>query len=58
MPFWVQKDHPQYDLLTNLRDALHRIESDPDANTPSTDNLKRILRDRIAVLESEAKKNQ
>lgn len=47
---------PPYDLLANLKDALRKLESDALANTPNIDNLKRILRDRIALLETEASK--
>jgi hypothetical protein len=56
MFFRAPKNLPPFDLLANLRAALLRLESDPQP-TLSMDNLRRILIQRISVLESEAKKD-
>jgi hypothetical protein len=48
----IQPDRP---LLNALRAALHRAEDDPRTETPAHEDLKRILRERIADLESTAR---
>ena len=45
---------PQRPLLEVLRDTLAKAEADPD-ETPTLADLKRILRARIAELESTAR---
>jgi len=54
MFFRAPKDLPPFDLLANLRAALLRLESDPNP-TQSMENLRRILIQRISILESEVK---
>ncbi|HUN86456.1 MAG TPA: hypothetical protein VMU48_18900, partial [Terracidiphilus sp.] len=56
MFFRAPKDLPPFDLLANLRAALLRLESDPNP-TQSMENLRRILIQRISILESEVKNN-
>jgi hypothetical protein len=43
---------PNRDLLEALRDALRKAEAAPEPETPALRELKRILRDRIEILES------
>lgn len=45
---------PDRDLLDALRAALYKAEADHRPETPALTDLKRILRDRIAKLESTA----
>jgi len=45
----IQPDHA---LLDVLRASLHKAETDPRPATPASDELKRLLRKRIAELES------
>jgi hypothetical protein len=47
----IQPDAP---LLDSLRDALQKAEADTRTETPTLAELKRILRERIAKLESTA----
>jgi len=48
----IQPDRP---LLDALRDALHKAQDDPHPETPAHADLKRILRERIAELDSTAR---
>jgi hypothetical protein len=43
---------PNRPLLDALREALRKAEADPGPETKSLRDLKRILRERIATLES------
>ena len=46
---------PSRPLLDGLRAALHKAEAEPHPQTPAHAELKRILRERIAELESTAR---
>ena len=46
---------PNHDLLEALRAALYKAEADHRPETPAFADLKRILRERIAKLESNAR---
>jgi hypothetical protein len=43
---------PQRPLLDTLRDVLRKMEQDATTDTPRLAELKRIIRERIAAIES------
>lgn len=45
----LQPNRPQLD---SLRDILRKMEADPNVTTPNSVELKRIIHERIAKLES------
>ena len=44
--------HDSRDQLLALRDTLRKLERDPDHDRPALAELKRLLQERIAKLES------